>query len=58
MGVVPGDARDPQILTDQLTLSQPRGEENAHQMILAPPNFQTFQRPFKGIVKCAQELNY
>ena len=35
----------PQILTDQLTLSQPRGLNYAHQIVLAPPNFQTFRRP-------------
>ena len=34
-----------QILADHLTLSQPRGEDYAHQMILAPPNFQTFRQP-------------
>ena len=33
------------ILTDQLTLSQPRGADYAHQMILAPPDFLTFRRP-------------
>ena len=36
----------PRILADQLTLSQPqRGADYAHQMILAPPDFQTFLRP-------------
>ena len=31
----------PQIMADQLTLSQPRGADYAYQMILAPPDFQT-----------------
>ena len=35
----------PQILADQLTLSQPGGADYAHQIILAPPDFQTFRRP-------------
>ena len=35
----------PQILADQLTLSQPRGTDYAHEIILAPPDFQTFRRP-------------
>ena len=48
--VVPGGARGAialhsQILTDQLTLSQPRGAEYAHQIVLTSPNFQTFRRP-------------
>ena len=29
---------------DQLTLSQPRGADYANQIILAPPDFQTFRR--------------
>ena len=41
--VVPGGAEvpwHPQILADQLTLSQPRGVDYAHQIILAtPPGF-------------------
>ena len=47
-GVVPGGAGvpwHPQILADQLTLSQPRGVYYAHKIILAPPDFQTFRRP-------------
>ena len=32
----------PQILAEQLTLSQPEGADYAHQIILAPPDFQTF----------------
>ena len=43
---VPGVPWHPQILTDQLILSQPGGTDYAHQIILAPPNFQTFLRPF------------
>ena len=35
-----------EILADQLTLSQPRGPDYANQIILAPPDFQTFQRPW------------
>ena len=35
----------PQILADQFTLYQPRGADYAHQIILAPPDFQTFRRP-------------
>jgi hypothetical protein len=31
----------------QLNLSQPRGSYYAHQLILAPPDFQTFRRPCK-----------
>ena len=34
-------------LADQLTLSQPKGADYAHQKILAFPDFQTFQRPLK-----------
>ena len=32
-------------LADQLTLSQPKGADYAHQIILAFPDFQTFLRP-------------
>ena len=35
----------PQILADPLTLSQPRGADYSHQIILAPPDLQTFLRP-------------
>ena len=42
MGVLPWH---PQILPDQLTLSQPRGADYAHQTILATTDFQTFRRP-------------
>ena len=35
----------PKILVDQLTLSQPWGADYAHQIILAPWDFQTFLRP-------------
>ena len=38
-------APSPQILVDQLALSQPGGANYAHQIILAPPDFQTFLRP-------------
>ena len=40
-----GGAMHPQILADQLTLSQPVGADYAHKIILATPNFQTFLRP-------------
>ena len=45
--VVPGGAGaglqwHPHFLADQLTLSQTRGADYAHQIILAPPDFQTF----------------
>ena len=43
---VPGVSWYPQILADKLTLSQPRGADYAHQIILAPPDFQTFRRPW------------
>ena len=51
--VIPGGAGaampppppNPQILADQLTLCQPRGTEYAHQIILAPPDFQTSRQP-------------
>ena len=36
----------PQILADQLTLSQPGGADYALTSLLAPPNFQTFRRPW------------
>ena len=39
---VPGVSWHPQNLADQLTLSQPWGADYAHQIILAPPDFQTF----------------
>ena len=42
---VPGVPFHPQILADQLILSQPRGADYLHQIILAPPDFHTFQRP-------------
>ena len=34
----------PQILSDQLTLSQPRGQIMPTKLLLAPPDFQTFRR--------------
>ena len=38
-----------QILAGQLTLSQPRrADYNAPQIILAPPDFQTFLRPLSA----------
>ena len=36
----------PQILADQLTLSQSDGADYAHQIILATPDFQTLLRPW------------
>ena len=35
-----------QFLAKQLTLSQPGGTDYAHQMILAPSDFQNFRRPW------------
>ena len=50
--VVPGGAGvpwHPQILADQLTLSQPKGADYVHQIILASSDFQTFQRLCIGL---------
>jgi len=47
---VPGVPWPLQILADQLTLSQPRGADYTHQIILAPPDFQTFRRPCDCVV--------
>ena len=44
----------PKILKDQLTLSQPEGADYAHQMILAPPDFQTFLWPWQIFAKFAK----
>ena len=41
-GFVPGGAMAPQILADQLTLSQPG---DTHQIMLATSDFHTFLRP-------------
>ena len=38
----------PQVLADQLTLSQPMGADYAHQIILATSDFQAYQRPWDG----------
>ena len=49
-GVVPvsyGGAMAPQILADQLTLSQPGWQIMPTYLLLAPPDFQTFRRPCK-----------
>ena len=43
---VPGVPWHPQILADQLTPSQPVGADYAHQIILAPPDFQIFLQPW------------
>ena len=42
---VPGVPWYPQILADQLTLSQPRGADYAHQIILAPQIFRPSDGP-------------
>ena len=42
---VPGVPWHTQILADQLTLFQPGEADYAHQIIMAPPDFQTFLRP-------------
>ena len=63
--VVPGGSRG--AMADQLTLSQPGGGAYyAHQIILAPPDFQNFLRPcinpnnIDEIIHCAKlsELIY
>ena len=41
---VPGVPWHPQILANKLTLSQPGEADYAYQIILAPPDFQTFLR--------------
>ena len=41
----------PQILADQLTLSQPGRQIMPTSLLLAPPDFQTFRRPCA--VQCA-----
>ena len=46
-----GVAKHPQILSDQLTLSQPRGADYTHQIILASLDFQTFRRPWSWTYK-------
>ena len=42
---VPGGPWHPQILADQLTLSQPDGADYAHYIVLATLDFQTFLGP-------------
>ena len=44
--VVPGVPWHPQILAYQLTISQQRVADYAHQIILASPNFQTLRWPW------------
>ena len=44
-GCRPWRCGHPQILANQLTLSQAEGADHAHQMILAPSDFQTFLQP-------------
>ena len=45
----------PQILTDQLTLSQPWGADYAHHITTCPPDFQTFLRPCSPIMARGNE---
>ena len=40
-----GASAPPQILADQLTLSQPGGAHYPHPVLQAPPDFQTLRRP-------------
>ena len=40
-----GGQPPPQILADQLTLSQPEGTHYPHPVLLAPPEFHTLRRP-------------
>ena len=42
---MPGVPLYPPILVDQSTLSKLRGVDYALQILLAPPDFQTFRRP-------------
>ena len=52
MPVVPKGAGNLQSLPDQLILSQPgQGADYAHQMIMANPDFQTYQRPCNVMVR-------
>ena len=46
----------PQILADQLTLSQPMGADYAHKIILAPPDFQPSNGPAPAYYIHAQIL--
>ena len=46
--VPPGMPWHPQILADQLTLSQPGGQIMSTLLLLAPPDFQIFRRPWIG----------
>ena len=48
--VVPGGAGGAMILADQLTLSQPREADYAYQIILAPPDFQTFRKALRYLL--------
>ena len=48
--------RDPQILADQLTLSQPRMADYAHQIILVPPDFRPSDGPVDDNI-CAYLLS-
>ena len=47
----PWECRNPQILVDQLTLSQPRGADYAHQIMMTPLDFQTFRWPCLYVLK-------
>ena len=49
-GAAPWGPWHPQIFEDQLILSESRGLDNANQIIVAPPDFQTFRRPCKEVV--------
>ena len=53
---VPGVLWHPQILADPLILSQPRGADYAHQVILAHPDFQTFRRPCEQMVGTVHKM--
>ena len=55
-GVVPGGAVGAMSPPIQLTLSQPRGAEYAQQIILAPPEFQTFLRPRMNVQEFWNEI--
>ena len=47
----------PKVLADQLTLSQPMGTDYSHQIVMAPPGFQTFRRPWNvGLLACRLDI--
>ena len=47
---MPGVPWHTQILADQLTLFQPGGTDYAHLITTGTPDFQTFRRPWSGVL--------